>query len=386
MCDNGASGFAGRCYTVWTDVPSGRLTLSTSLDGGVTWGAAVGAAGTAPGNGALPLVLPNATLVVPYRTFGALIATAISADGGATLTPGTVVGPAVGGAIPGFRSPPLPSGEVGGDGRIHLAWHTCAFRSGCTGQSPSAANDLALASSADGVTWTQPQRLELASGGASRLLPGLGVDAASTGTGTRLGLVHYEVTPVGCAGDACSIRPLFTYSSDAGATWSRPLALASPMRLSWLAATSQGRMLGDYFSTSFVGGGVAVPVFTAARAPQGPLFRQDLYSASIGPLPAARPLTLSARRLTVWPRSVRADAVLRATLGVRRSDLGARLDGRATCSARMRGRALPVLTSRTRGLVVECSWRIPRGRVGPVVATIGVRVDDASVARRFRVA
>jgi len=387
VCDNGASHFAGRCYVVWTDVPSGRLTMSTSLDGGITWGAAVAAGGAAPGNGALPLVLPSGTLVVPYRTFTGRIASAISADGGATLALGADIGPAVASVISVLRSPPLPSGEIGGDGRVHLAWHTCSFRSGCTGPSPSAPNDLALASSADGVTWTQPRRVELASGGgASRVLPALGVDATSGGADTRLALVHYEVTPVGCAGDACRIRPLFTYSSDAGATWSRPLALASPMRFSWLATTAKGRMLGDYFSTSFVGGGVAVPVFTAARARQGPLFRQALYSASIGPLPAARALTLSPRKLSVSPRRVRPGAVLRATLSVRRSDPGARLDGRATCSARMGGRALPVLASRTRGLVVECSWRIPRNRVGPVFATIGVRVDEASVVRRFRVA
>ena len=156
------------------------------------------------------------------------------------------------------------------------------------------------------------------------------------------------------------------------------------MRLSWLAATSLGRMLGDYFSTSFVDGGIAVPVYTAARAPQGALFRQDLYSASLGPLPAARPLTLSAGKPSVSPRRVRAGVVLRATLTVSRDDLGERLDGRATCTARMRGRALPVLASRTRGLVVECAWRIPRGRVGSVVGTVGVRVDEASVVRSFR--
>ena len=38
------------------------------------------------------------------------------------------------------------------------------------------------------------------------------------------------------------------------------------MTLSWLPNTSQGRMVGDYFSTSFVGG-PAFPAFEVASAP-----------------------------------------------------------------------------------------------------------------------
>jgi len=41
------------------------------------------------------------------------------------------------------------------------------------------------------------------------------------------------------------------------------------MTLSWLAATNQGRMVGDYMSTSFTSDGKAHPVFSVAKAPIG---------------------------------------------------------------------------------------------------------------------
>ena len=51
---------------------------------------------------------------------------------------------------------------------------------------------------------------------------------------------------------------------DGGATWSPPTHLAGPIRLDWLAATSQGRMVGDYISTSFAGRR-ALPLFAQAE-------------------------------------------------------------------------------------------------------------------------
>ena len=49
------------------------------------------------------------------------------------------------------------------------------------------------------------------------------------------------------------------------------------MSLSWLANTNQGRMVGDYISTSF-SGGVARPVFAVANAPSGGIFDEAIYT------------------------------------------------------------------------------------------------------------
>jgi hypothetical protein len=44
------------------------------------------------------------------------------------------------------------------------------------------------------------------------------------------------------------------------------------MSLSWLPNTSQGRMFGDYISTSVLPGGRAYPVIPVAAAPAGSTF------------------------------------------------------------------------------------------------------------------
>jgi hypothetical protein len=47
--------------------------------------------------------------------------------------------------------------------------------------------------------------------------------------------------------------------------------------LSWLANTSQGRMVGDYISTSVLAGGRAWPTVAVATAPSGGLFAEAMY-------------------------------------------------------------------------------------------------------------
>ena len=52
------------------------------------------------------------------------------------------------------------------------------------------------------------------------------------------------------------------------------------MTMSWIANTSQGRMVGDYISTSFVGVN-AVGVFSSASAPIGSTFQQASWATTI---------------------------------------------------------------------------------------------------------
>src|SRR5829696_3045632 len=66
-CDNHpASPFYGRCYTTFDDFGAGdRLKVSTSADGGVTWGPARNTGNNATGLGGQPVVQPNGTVVIP---------------------------------------------------------------------------------------------------------------------------------------------------------------------------------------------------------------------------------------------------------------------------------------------------------------------------------
>jgi hypothetical protein len=71
-------------------------------------------------------------------------------------------------------------------------------------------------------------------------------------------------------------------STNGGAGWTTPQRLdALPVRLNWLARAEGGRMVGDYYATSYVGKRV-VPVFTLAIPPTaGGRFREAIFAASL---------------------------------------------------------------------------------------------------------
>jgi hypothetical protein len=71
-------------------------------------------------------------------------------------------------------------------------------------------------------------------------------------------------------------------STNGGSTWSAGTQLAGPMTPSWLPSTSQGRMFGDYISTSVLAGGQAFPVISVASAPTGSTFNQAMFVPSGG--------------------------------------------------------------------------------------------------------
>lgn len=376
VCDNGASSpFAGRCYTAWTDVPTdGSIAISTSLDGGASWGVAVYAPGDAPkGNGAIPVVLPSGTLVIPYSGFAGTMHALNSPNGGATL--GGAVGVAFlpAGRPTAMRAPPLPSAEVDGAGQIWLAWHSCVLNEGCSRPLADAPNDIMLSSSTDGTTWTQAVRVATGTGIADRFLPGLGADPAASG---RLGIAYHVMEPYPCSEAVCRLRVQYVYSADGGRRWSSPVELTpQPMSISWISATSQGRMTGDYISTSFVTGGIAVPVFSAAQPPDGNVFHQSIHAATIGPLAPGAQLAVrgfGARR--------QAGGTVRATLLVRGSLTGAQL----TCAARAGGKALRLVSRRLERDKAECTWRLPAGKRRLVAGSVTVRVPAATLARAFR--
>src|SRR6266699_3897037 len=66
--DSPTSPFYGHCYQQWTDFVgacSQHVQLSTSTDGGLTWGPVETPANTASATGGQPVVQPNGTVIVP---------------------------------------------------------------------------------------------------------------------------------------------------------------------------------------------------------------------------------------------------------------------------------------------------------------------------------
>jgi len=71
VCDNSLSSmFYGHCYIEWDDDDKGGLILlSTSTDGGSTWGIAQTTLDKAHGLGGQPLVQPDGTVIVPISGY-----------------------------------------------------------------------------------------------------------------------------------------------------------------------------------------------------------------------------------------------------------------------------------------------------------------------------
>src|SRR6185437_14174683 len=83
-----------------------------------------------------------------------------------------------------------------------------------------------------------------------------------SGSTGQLGLTYYFY-PSG----STSLSVGFLSSTNAGSTWSAPQTVISGMPTTWAATSSQGRMVGDYISTSYDTNGLAHGVFSTASAP-----------------------------------------------------------------------------------------------------------------------
>jgi hypothetical protein len=93
--------------------------------------------------------------------------------------------------------------------------------------------------------------------------------------------VYAYLKTAACGGRACALGIGFTTSADGGSTWSTPRRLdAQPFSTNWLPRADGGRMIGDYFSTSFAGDRV-VPVFALATSPLNGRFREAIFAASL---------------------------------------------------------------------------------------------------------
>jgi BNR repeat-like domain len=282
-CDNSpASPFFGHCYTEFEDPTEADLIfMTTSSDGGRTWGQLSNTADKAQGVGGQPLAQPDGNVVVPIEVVVSgqvTISSFTSADGGHTWSATHLIAtPQIHRSAANIRNGGLlPSAGEDRAGRVYVTWTDCRFEAGC------AANDIVLSSSADGVTWTAPARIPLDPAGSTvdHFTPGLGVDRATAGRHAHLALGYYYYPQTDCTIDTCQLDVGYASSTDGGRTWSRSVQVAGPMMVTWLAPTSSGYMAGDYMACPIVTGTrSAFPVFAAAAPPTGTVLHENMYTS-----------------------------------------------------------------------------------------------------------
>ncbi len=282
-CDNWPSSpYYGNCYTEW-DAPEAQnqIAMSTSSDGGITWGAPLPTADHASGLGGQPVVQPNGTVIVPIGDADlANLQSFISTDGGKSWSATTQITNLDAHDVSNkVRTEPLPSATVDSSGKVYVVWQDCRFESNCS------ANDMVMATTTDGLNWTPVARIptEPVGSDVDHFIPGIAADrAVPAGQASHLSLTYYYYPKADCSGSDCKLRVATVSSLDGGASWSQPIA-AGQLAVDWNAvpATTMGVMVGDYISSSFVADGVALPVFALSTDGKG------LTMNSIVPTPAS---------------------------------------------------------------------------------------------------
>ena len=274
VCDNWAtSPHYGNCYLEWDDPFSAdEILMSTSTDGGLTWGVATPTANAAVGIGGQPLVQPDGNVVVPIETKA--MSAFSSTNGGlswtATVTISNVQFHADAG---GIRSGPLPSAAVDGAGTVWVVWEDCRFRTSCT------TNDLVYSTSADGVNWSAVTRIPIdeISSTVDHFIPGIGIDPVSSGALAHVALHYYYYSQSSCTVSNCALLVGYISSANGGSTWNAPVAVTGPMELGWLPNSQNGLMVGDYVATAFTNG-APHGVFAVASAKSGTSFSEAIYT------------------------------------------------------------------------------------------------------------
>ncbi|MFG2638711.1 putative Ig domain-containing protein [Streptomyces sp. NPDC048362] len=293
-CDNHpTSPFYGHCYTEYDDANAGDAEhMKTSADGGATWGTQQSPADSPSGLGGQPVVQPNGTVVVPFSSASedserAFVSNNGGSSWGSSVQIATVSHHPVAGLeddaadmrrLDTLREGPLPSAEIDASGRVYVVWSDCRFRTSCT------SNDIIMSTSTNGTSWSSPARvpIDAANSSADHFVPGIGVDPASSGNTARIALTYYYYPNASCTDTTCQLDAGYVSSTDGGTTWTAPTQLAGPMTLAWLPNTTQGRMFGDYISTSVLTGGNAVTVIPVAHAPSGSTFDVAMYAPTGG--------------------------------------------------------------------------------------------------------
>lgn len=236
--------------------------------------------------------------MVPYESLNSQIRSFRSVNGGTSWASTVLISSISHHDVAGsLREEPLPSAEADAAGTVYVTWADCRFRSGC----PS--NDIILAKSTSETTWATPVRvpIDATTSTVDHFIPGIGVDRSTSGASTRIGLTYYFYPTANCTASTCQLDAGYISSVNGGTSWSTAAQLAGPMSLSWLPNTSQGRMFGDYISTSVAAGGNAYPLLPIASAPTGSTFNQAMFAPTGGLAVTGGSNRATARAATLAP-------------------------------------------------------------------------------------
>jgi len=278
-CDNWTtSPHFGNCYAEWDSTSTGLVNMSTSSDGGTTWGPALNTQDSMPGQGGLPQIQPNGTVIVPFYAFSIGSMGAFqSTNGGSSWSATSVIAPVATHLVSGgMRALLLPGAGMDGSGKVFTVWMDCSFRNNCS------SNDIVMSSSTNGKTWSAPVPIPIdpTSSKVDHFIPGFAVDPATSGSTAHLALTYYYFPNTNCI-LRCELNVGFVDSHDGGATWSSPLTLDGPLKPKWLANTNLGFMVGDYVTTSFINGR-AFGIFATADAPFVQTFDEAMFTITGG--------------------------------------------------------------------------------------------------------
>ena len=279
VCDNtSTSPHYGHCYSEWDNTGNDdTIQMSTSTDGGQTWGAALTTAAQDQGIGGVPLVLPSGKVVVPINGLNGFVLAFSSGNGGKSWTAAVKVAEDIShNEAGGLRSAGLVSSAMDASGKVYAMWPDCRFRKNCS------SNDVVYSTSTNGTKWSAVARVPIdgVTSTVDHFITGMAIAPGTQGTTARIALVYYYY-PVSNCGSKCSLYAGFIQSSTAGSTWTAPEMLAGPMQLTWLPNTFSGRMVADYLSVGFAGG-KAFPVFAVAEPKTGSLFHEAIYTTASG--------------------------------------------------------------------------------------------------------
>jgi hypothetical protein len=281
VCDNTTSSpYYGNCYTEWDQAyGTGDVLMSVSSDGGQTWGKGLASSDHAGGLGGEPVVQPNGTVIVPFEGGG--IDVFSSTNGGASWGKSQLIANINSHFdAGGIRNPNLPSAAIDGAGKVFVAWSDCRFRTGCS------SNDIVVSSSIDGKTWSAVTRIPIdaTTSTVDHFLPGIGIDAATSGSSAHVTIVYYYYPVSNCSSNTCQLDVGFVTSTDGGATWTAGVQIAGPMKLAWLPVSDNGPMVADYIGVSYVNGN-PFGVFAVAQGPCAKTLKESMFTTK-APLPA----------------------------------------------------------------------------------------------------
>jgi len=279
------SPFFGRVYVGWDISPNDptqpqTLVVAHSVDGGGSWSSPAVVEPLGGNVGVIPVVAPGGVVHAvwwhaqnPSGPPGATsIEAATSTDGGETWSAPVEVAQVVSPFVPGLRTGDgIPAAAVDPRGRLYVVWQDGRFAAGVP--------QIALASSADGQSWSAPVRISDGPDWAASFSPEVAVNRAG-----QVAVSYYSLrnSP---RDEQVLVDEYLVASGPRRHPWGRGQRVSA---ISWdvrFAALADGSFfLGDYQGLA-ASGTAFLPLWIATLAPSAidpPARQPDVYTRVVG--------------------------------------------------------------------------------------------------------